>query len=413
VGAGSTGLVRDVPLVVAAFQAGGQANGGLASLEVLLAQLARRVVVVTDLESAAVARLREAGREVHVWPSPPLPARRRSPRERADAALAHATYNQRVGDLVRRLGAKVVLANDIRAFWHAALGARLAGAQALFTIRSMFVEGRRPGPRWRLLWHTSPGLLALSREMADEVRALFPPYPRLPGPRARVFVVPSIVARHAAEVPSAEQRRRAAAALGLGAGPVLLHVGRFWDVKQQREVLSRMAPALLSRLPEATLVFVGDFEPARDPYARECERALEALPPELRARVRLEGFSADVGRYYEAASLTLVTSRYEGLARAMIESLSAGTPVASFDVTSAREVLGQGGGVVRRRGDFEGLTEAAVALVSSPEALVAHARAGLETARRSFSAGPNARLFEQVLAVFEGDPAEAVASSRG
>lgn len=405
--------MRDVPLVVAAFQAGGQANGGLASLEVLLAQLARRVVVVTDLESAPVARLRAAGREVHVWPSPALPARRRTPRERAEAALAHATYNQRMASLVASLGARVVLANDIRAFWHVALGTRAAGAAPLFTIRSMFVEGRRPGPRWRLLWHASPGLLALSREMADEVRGLFPPYAHLPGPRARLFVVPSIVLGQAEQVPTPEQRRHAAARLGLGDGPVILHVGRFWDVKQQLEVLRLVAPSLLARLPDATLVFVGDFEPASDAYARACAEAHRALAPELRARVRMVGFSPDVRPYYEAASVTLVTSRYEGLARAMIESLSAGTPVVSFDVTSAREVLGEGGGVVLRRGDFEGVARAAVTLVTSPDEGLSRARAALETARRSFSAGPNARRFEEVLSFFEGGVGAGVARSLG
>ena len=55
---------------------------------------------------------------------------------------------------------------------------------------------------------------------------------------------------------------------------------------------------------------------------------------------------ADVGATIAALDLMLITSRYEGAAYVLLEALSAGVPVLSNDVGSARDLLGHGAGSV-------------------------------------------------------------------
>lgn len=64
------------------------------------------------------------------------------------------------------------------------------------------------------------------------------------------------------------------------------------------------------------------------------EGALEALIDELglRANVRLAGYTKNPGEVYERASCSLLTSRFEGFGLVLLESLSHGCPVVSYDV---------------------------------------------------------------------------------
>ncbi len=55
---------------------------------------------------------------------------------------------------------------------------------------------------------------------------------------------------------------------------------------------------------------------------------------------------ADVGATIAALDLMLITSRFEGAAYVLLEALSAGVPVVSSDVGSARDLLDNGAGLV-------------------------------------------------------------------
>ena len=61
------------------------------------------------------------------------------------------------------------------------------------------------------------------------------------------------------------------------------------------------------------------------------------------------------------ASVVVCPSRHEGLMRGMIEAMSVGRPVVSFDICSAREMLEQSSppaGVVVPHGDYAAMTDA-------------------------------------------------------
>ncbi|SBS27007.1 N-acetylgalactosamine-N, N'-diacetylbacillosaminyl-diphospho-undecaprenol 4-alpha-N-acetylgalactosaminyltransferase [Marinomonas spartinae] len=51
----------------------------------------------------------------------------------------------------------------------------------------------------------------------------------------------------------------------------------------------------------------------------------------LKERVKFLGFQKDIHFFYEKALLTLLTSQYEGFPNVLLESISLGTPVVSFD----------------------------------------------------------------------------------
>jgi len=109
-------------------------------------------------------------------------------------------------------------------------------------------------------------------------------------------------------------------------------------------------------LPDIKLYFVGDFDVKEKTYGRKCYEAYEKA--KIFDYFNFVGFANDIEDYYLAFYLIVVLTRKEGLARCMIESLACGTPVVSFDVLSAHEILTANGlGAVVKQGDHSALIE--------------------------------------------------------
>ena len=98
-----------------------------------------------------------------------------------------------------------------------------------------------------------------------------------------------------------------------------------------------------------------------------------------------------------------MTSAREGLARAMIEALSSGTPVVSFDVCSARAVLGEGCGVVVEAQDFEGLARVLSELIDDPERRAAMGACGARVGEERFDSRLTGRRYEELYASLLGE----------
>ena len=82
----------------------------------------------------------------------------------------------------------------------------------------------------------------------------------------------------------------------------------------------------------------------------------------------------------------------------MIESLACGTPVISFDVTSAREVLEQYDcGRVVEQGNYQSLFAELERLAFDSEQLELMGDRGAEMAKRLFSADANLKTFMQII----------------
>jgi glycosyltransferase involved in cell wall biosynthesis len=384
-----------VTVLFVVYQTENRANGGVESITQVIENLRGvRAVVLTQAETPAVERWRRAGAEVHVQPFG-------GTRGVAGRVAGLLTANLRVRRLVRSTGARVVHCNDIRSLQHAGAGARAAGAAVVFNIRDVKPPGQAYGGVWRLA-QLADRVLVLSREMQDALRARLPG--ALPGRRAATPVdfIYSIVDPARMHPLPAEERQALRRRLGMQDGELAIgYVATVNEKKGQREFLEHAGATLRDRLPRARLHLVGDFRPERDAYARGCQDLVRRLGME--ERVAFHGYRQGVAEWYQACDIVLLASRREGLARCMIESLACGTPVVSFDVCSAREVLeGHDCGRVARQGDYDGLAAALVELAADPALRARLGDNGRRAALRLFDpapvAGAYARLYHALAA---------------
>ena len=148
----------------------------------------------------------------------------------------------------------------------------------------------------------------------------------------------------------------AKAALGI-AGPLIISVGALIPRKGQR-----LAIEALGRLPEATLVLIGDG-PDR--------AALESLAAAagVRERVRFLGAipHGEVAQWMSAADVMVLPCSSEGLANVWVEALASGTPVVTSDIPGAGEAISADVGRLVQR-EPEAIAAAVLELLDHPPA---------------------------------------------
>ena len=389
--AGARPAAAAVPVLFVVMQSGASANGGVESITQVLEQLRRvRPLVVTQSETAATRRWREAGCEVLVWPTPGRPS-----------AASVLRFNYGVYRLLRSRGRPVLHCNDITSLWHAGFGARAAGSPIVFNIRSVKPPGQEYGWRWRMAGRLSDRRLALSAEMRDALARRLP-LPSRAGGQAEVEFIYSVVdPARLSPMPAGE---RALARRRMGIGPSCFAVGvvaAFHPRKRQLELIREAAPLLKAKVPHARLYFVGDFDPERDDYARRCAEAVRERG--LEGSVTFVGYSEKVADWYGVLDAVAVASKNEGLARCMIEAVACATPVVSFDVCSAREILeGHGCGFVVPQGGYGALVEKLALLAGDKAARRELGERGARAARELFDPRRVAGLYEELYSSLYG-----------
>ena len=163
--------------------------------------------------------------------------------------------------------------------------------------------------------------------------------------------------------------------------------------KQQLELLERGIATF--NYPGIHYYFIGDFDPETDDYSRRCLKIVERN--QLSGKVTFLGYQQDVEYLYNAMDLVLIASKREGLARCMIESISAGTPVLSFDVCSAREILEKYNcGWVVNSGEYKTMMNTISSIVKNRSELDDKAKNGYELSRKLFDSNVIVQSYEQL-----------------
>lgn len=151
---------------------------------------------------------------------------------------------------------------------------------------------------------------------------------------------------------------RVRAELGIPAGaPLVLQVACLKPQKAPERFVE-LAATVGRRFPEAHFVLVGDGT---------LRPALEAARHStgLEGRLHLTGWRRDVPALLDAATVVTLTSRFEGLPRALVEALAASVPVVAMAVDGVDEVVRDGvNGFLVREGDVVALAERVAALLA-------------------------------------------------
>ena len=158
---------------------------------------------------------------------------------------------------------------------------------------------------------------------------------------------------------------------------VLMHVSNFRRVKRVRDVV-RIFARVVERLP-SVLVMVGDGPDRVDAEA-------EARELGIQDKVFFLGKIDTVAPLLAGADLFLLPSSSESFGLSALEALACGVPVIGSDAGGLPEVVRDGEtGVLRPVGDVEGMSEAAIAILSDRDRWQAMSTLAAADARERFS----------------------------
>ncbi|MEV4054810.1 glycosyltransferase [Amycolatopsis sp. NPDC049688] len=268
---------------------------------------------------------------------------------------------------VARFRPDVVLAHNVGA----SLVARLACRRPVVTVFHGVAEADYPAAA-RILRRTSGKVVAVSPATADLLAAAGLDRPVVI--RNAVFPRPPVFGR-------AEIR----ASLGVPERtPVALCLARLEPQKRHDVLLDAWAAVG----GDAVLWLAGDGS-----LRAELERRGEAMG----RRIEFLGTREDVPDLLAAADVTVLTSDWEGLPLAVLESLAAGRPVVATDVGGIAGVLAGGGGLVVPPGDPAATAAALNTVLFDEAARESLAAQGLRAVERDYDPHTLMKSYDELL----------------
>ena len=131
--------------------------------------------------------------------------------------------------------------------------------------------------------------------------------------------------------------------------PTLLFSGTFDDPMKNVPLLLAAVAALSERRPDVRLVMTGPGDATAH---------LRATSDAARARTEVVPVSTDLGVLYGRAWVTVLPSKWESFALALLESLACGTPIVTTRHSAAPERLSSGTGFLCEPDDLDSLVDA-------------------------------------------------------
>ena len=335
-----------------------------------------RWTMLTNRDTSRTARWKSKGAQVIV-----APLSDDAPRLVRGAQILN--WSLRALLLARKLsrqGRLVLHSNDIRSAQALGPVAERAGLPFLHTVRDTKPAGEPYGAHWAAMAKRTTRIITLSDDMSDMMLNA------LPEAKGKFTTIRSIVDldRFApvADLPALRA--------DLGLAPDQIHLGVVAGVfakKGQLKFLRDVMPHLIKARGEGEktvhLHLIGDHDPERNTYSRECAQAVDDQG--LGEYVTFHGFTDRVSDWLAALDIVVVPSVREGLARCMIEAMACGVPVVSTEVCSAREMLQDtGAGVVVGQDDSPAMIDALRGLIGDPALRAQMGSVGRSTAEQRF-----------------------------
>ncbi len=208
-------------------------------------------------------------------------------------------------------------------------------------------------------------------------------------PSGRISVVPSGVDPTRFESASAE-----ALAREFRLRPqdrIVINVGHLVGIKGQR-YLVRAIPRVLEKVPAARFFIIGE-----GPLLAELSALAHALG--VGERLVLTGFRKDVGAFYRAADLFVMSSTSEGLGTALLDAMALGLPVVASRAGGIPEAVADGvTGRLVTPADSGALAAGIIELLTDAEKAKRFGRAGRGRVLQEFSVKA---LVDRTVAIYE------------
>lgn len=335
---------------------GGGAERAMLNLAIGMAR--RGIAVDLVLASATGGYLNEVPSTVRlvdlnasrlVWSLPALVSYLRTVRpESLIAALSHANVVAAAAHLIARSRATLLVSERVD----------LAQYQANTTsLREKILPALM-----RLFYRRADRIVAVSGGVADSVAAV------LRVPREAVSVVYNPVVT--AELIARSKEPVTHPWFVAGAPPVILAVGRLSAQKDFATLIGAFAALRRDRAARLLILGEGGERAALENLARELG---------VGADVQMPGFEQNPFRYMRAASVLVLSSRYEGLPNVLIQAMACGTPIVSTDCPSGpSEILDNGAwGQLVPAGDAPAMAYAMARALDDPSPPDVAARAAL------------------------------------
>ena len=160
-------------------------------------------------------------------------------------------------------------------------------------------------------------------------------------------------------------------------------VGELTPLKGQEEFL-RAATRVLRQHPNACFVIAGIDHSRGKEHRTRIEQLIEQL--NLKERVRLAGWLADLAQLYCALDVFVSASHTESFGLALVEAMASGTAVVATETASAREIIEPGEtGLLVPIGDVDELAKSILTLAADQKERIRMGTAAQQTASTRFS----------------------------